>query len=87
MYAFLSGATMFGSAVAAGFFFKYWRQTKDRLFLVFGFAFALLACERVVLAFFANHVRAEQAAYAYLIRLAAFLLILFAIVDKNRSQR
>lgn len=84
MFHFLSGAIMFGTAVAAGFFFKYWRRTKDRLFLIFGIAFVLMACERLVLAFLSS-TQAEEATFVYLFRLGAFLLILFAIVDKNRK--
>jgi len=85
MLDFLSGAIMLGCLVACAFFFKFWRKTKDALFWMFGAAFALLAIERVVL--LAAGVAAEEHSLVYLIRLAAFLLILVAIANKNRQQR
>lgn len=85
MLSFLSGALMFGCLVAATFFFKFWKKTRDSLFWMFGAAFVLLAIERAVIA--ALGVAGEERSLVYLIRLAAFLLILVAIANKNRQQR
>ena len=64
------------------FFLRFWRQTGDRLFVVFAGAFGLLMVERLMLATVsASH---ELAPYIYIVRLVAFALIIGAVVDKNR---
>ncbi|MEO7457693.1 MAG: DUF5985 family protein [Gemmatimonadaceae bacterium] len=80
---FASGVLAAAYAVASLFFLKFWRQTRDRLFAYFSAAFALLVIQRVVLGITvaANFDPAAN----YLVRLVAFLLILVAIVEKNRS--
>lgn len=79
---FLMGAIALASIVAALFFLRFWRDTGDRLFLIFAAAFILLAVTRAGLAFSKIHM--ESQTHWYWVRLAAFILILFAIVDKNR---
>jgi hypothetical protein len=81
---FISGAIMMASAVAGLFFLRFWRKTRDRLFLIFALAFWILALNRVPLLFVTED---ETRTYFYVVRLAAFLLILGAIVDKNRKSR
>jgi hypothetical protein len=80
---FLSGLLVAGYAVAALFFLRFWRQTRDRLFAYFAWAFVLLAVQRGALA--ASAVLPFETYAYYVLRLLAFLLILFAIVEKNRS--
>jgi hypothetical protein len=81
MNVFLNGI-IFASAFAATiFFFNSWQKTRDQLFFCFALAFALFGVERVVLTFFSKGVEYN----VYLIRLAGFLLILAAIVQKNRK--
>ena len=82
MILFLHGATSMGCLVAALYFFRFWRDTRDRLFVLFGIAFAVLAVNRGALAL--SHPTAESEPYFYLARLFAFVLIAFAVVDKNR---
>lgn len=80
---FLNGATAMGCMVAALFFFRFYRQSADRLFLFFGLGFTMFGANRLVLGLIdENH---EATNYVYLSRLLAFVLILYAIVDKNRS--
>ena len=79
----LSGAIVMGYAVAGLFFMRFWRETRDRLFLIFACAFWILGLQRLALALSRNMV--EDDTGLYLVRLFAFLLILGAIVDKNRS--
>lgn len=81
----LGGATAFGSLVLALFFFRFWRQTADRLFAAFALAFAVFAVNRFVLALLSEDDEARP--YIYLVRLLAFLVIIAAIVDKNRPRR
>lgn len=78
---FLSGVFMMGLAVAGLVFLRSWKETGDRLFLSFGTAFFLLAVERIPLALF--HRMKEPGSLVYVLRLAAFLLILRAILGKN----
>ena len=80
---FVSGATMAAALVIALIFFRYWRQTRDRLFLGFALGFAVFAVSRLILAFL--HEDDEGRIFVYGLRLVAFLLILAAIIDKNRS--
>lgn len=82
MMLFLHGATSMGCIVAALYFLRFWRQTRDRLFVLFSVAFALLAMNRAAIAL--SHPSAEAEPYFYLARLAAFVLIAFAVIDKNR---
>lgn len=50
MNAVLLGAVAMASFVATLFFLKFWRQTRDRFFLLFAVAFALDAATRLTLA-------------------------------------
>jgi hypothetical protein len=70
--------------VIAMFFLRFWRKTRDRLFLFFAGAFVILMLERIIRA--GMEVETEWAPYVYLVRLAAFILIIIAIVDKNRGR-
>ena len=82
---FVSGALGACYLVAALFFLRFWRQSHDRLFAGFALAFVLLALQRVGLAL---AVRYElQTEWAYVMRLGAFVIILWAIIDKNREAR
>lgn len=81
-YAILSGAAFALAAVAALLFFRAYRRTEDRLFLLFGIAFGVLGAEQLLLGYVetpdANH------PLEYVPRILAFGIILFAIVDRNR---
>jgi peptidoglycan/LPS O-acetylase OafA/YrhL len=81
----VSGLLVMGYAVAGLFFLRFWRETRDRLFAIFAGAFWLLALQRLLLALFQNP-DSEQL-WLYGIRLLAFILILAAIIDKNRAGR
>jgi len=80
--AFLAGAATVSLLVIALFFLRFWKKTRDRLFLYFSAAFVILMVERLIRA--AMIVENEWTPYVYLVRLAAFVLIILAIVDKNR---
>ena len=83
VYDFLSGAVAFGFLVCGVFFLRFWRRTRDELFLAFALAFALLGLGQGLLAL--ANIPTEERGSIYLVRLAAFALILFAIMRKNRS--
>jgi hypothetical protein len=82
MIDFLGGAATVASWVVAMFLFKFWRESRDRLLLIFSLAFVVLGLNWVLVAAF--HPGRETRHLFYLVRLVAFLLILVAIVDKNR---
>ena len=79
--AFTAGALTLGWLAIGVFFLKFWRRTGDGLFLAFAVAFALLATNQAVPALFG--VPSEDQGYIYLLRLAAFLLIILAVLRKN----
>jgi hypothetical protein len=81
MNQFLLGAIAMGSAVAALLFLRFWRQSHDRLFLYFAASFALEALNRALFAL--NGARSEEATLYYFVRLVAYGLILWAIIEKN----
>ena len=80
---FLSGATAFGFFVCGLFILRFWRRTRDPLFMAFALAFALLGIGQAVLAL--ANIPTEERGSLFLIRLSAFALILFAILRKNRA--
>jgi type II secretory pathway component PulM len=82
MTALLSGVLIAQYAAIALFFAKFWSKSRDRLFLMFSGAFVVLAVQRVAIAMTQEVL--EQQAPLYLMRLAAFVVIAIAIVDKNR---
>jgi hypothetical protein len=79
---FLSGAVTFGFVAAGLFFLRFWRRTGDSLFLAFAVAFWLLGLTQALLAL--TGIPVEERSWLYLFRLAAFALIIAAIVRKNR---
>lgn len=81
MFIFMQGMIAMGSIVACLFFFRFWRETADKFFLLFSVAFALDAFTRTLLHF--GHVPNEQEPLIYLGRLVTYGLILTAIIRKN----
>jgi len=85
LYDFLSGMLAGGFVTAALFFLRFWRRTRDALFLFFAGAFLLLGMGQALLAL--TGLPVEERSWIYLVRLAAFLLILVGIFSKNRGSR
>jgi hypothetical protein len=81
LYDFLSGAVALGFGVCSLFFLRFWKRTREELFLAFSLAFLLLGIGQTVLAL--ASIPTEERSSLYLLRLAAFLLILVAIYRKN----
>lgn len=79
---FLLGVIVTASLTAAGFFWRFYRQTRDTLFLAFAAAFAIEGVNRI--AFLLVDKPSEGSPIIYMVRLVAFLLLLGAIVAKNR---
>ena len=81
MIDYLAGAVTLGYFMAGVFFLRFWRKTADRLFLAFAAAFVLLALNQGIATFL--EAGDERTVYAYSLRVLGFLLILWAIVEKN----
>ncbi len=81
MFEFASGLIAMGFLVSTVFFLRFWRQTRDSLFGAFAAAFFLLAVNQTLLAF--ARVPVEERSPLYLLRLAAFAIIIAAVVAKN----
>lgn len=80
---FLLGIIVTASLIAAAFFLKFWKQTRDPLFLSFAAAFSVESLNRSMFLIIDNpH---DGNAVIYSIRLFSYLLILAAIVQKNRT--
>lgn len=80
--ALLGGAFVAAVAIAA-FFVRYARDTGDRFFTLFALAFGALAVNRALLVLVDDEQEDNAAIFA--IRAVAFLLIIVAVIDKNRS--
>ena len=80
-FIFLSGAISAGFALSGLFFLRFWWRTGDGLFLWFAIAFALLGLVQALLAL--TNYPVEERSLFYLLRLAAFVIILIAIWRKN----
>jgi hypothetical protein len=80
----LQGAIVMACATIGLLFLRFWRRTGDRLFAFFAAAFWLLGTNWLALAF----TRSDEANTSlYVVRLAAFVVILIGIADKNRGRR
>lgn len=80
---FLLGVIVTASLTAGIFFLRFWRRTSDPLFVAFSAAFTIEGLNRIGFLFVDRP--NEGSPTIYMVRLLAFLLILAAIVWKNRS--
>jgi hypothetical protein len=79
------GAVALSCFIASLFFLRFWKTTRDRFFLFFSLAFFIEGIGRVLLGVL--NYSGEEEPFFYLIRLFSFLMILYAIIDKNRIRR
>ncbi len=77
------GAIAMACFTVSLFFLRFWKTTHDRFFLFFAISFCVEGINRVMLGLHLGS--SEQEPLIYLMRLAAFLIIIFAIIDKNWS--
>ncbi|MEO8547799.1 MAG: DUF5985 family protein [Sphingomicrobium sp.] len=82
LYAFLSGVATMGFVIAGLFFLRFWRRTGDSLFAAFAAAFWLLGANQALLVL--TNVTMEERSWLYLLRLAAFCLIILTVGLKNK---
>jgi len=79
----LTGAVAMASVLAMLFFVKYWQRTRDSFFLYFALAFGIDGLSRFVLGI--ASISDETEPLYYIPRLIAFVLIIVAILAKNRG--
>ncbi len=77
----VAGGLAVGFLVVAAFFLRFWGRTRDRLFLAFSAAFALMGVNQTLPVIL--NIPQEERGGIYLIRLLAFLLIIVAVAGKN----
>jgi hypothetical protein len=80
---FFQGATAVAAAAIGLYFLRFFRATRDPFFVMFAVAFWIFAIDRVLLASIDRASDYTTAVYTF--RLSGFLLIIAAIVVKNRQ--
>ena len=81
----IAGAIAMASFVIALFFLRFWRNSRDRFFLYFALSFGIEGVHRIVSAL--SYDDNEDSPLHYLVRLLAYGLILWAILEKNLPAR
>ena len=80
--AFIWGMITMAYLIAGLFFLRFWTRTRDGLFAAFPIAFWLLSANQGLVALTGG--TREELTWFYLLRLTAFLVIIGAIILKNR---
>ena len=81
----INGALVMACLACALFFLRFWKASRVRLFAFFALAFGVMSLNWTALSLL--DVDDERRHYVYVIRLVSFLVILYAIWDKNRAGR
>jgi hypothetical protein len=81
---FLSGALTAGFIVCGLFFLRLWIRSKDGVFWSFALAFLLLALAQTFVAL--SGLRHEDQSSIYLLRLAAFAVVITDILRRNLAR-
>jgi hypothetical protein len=81
--AFLQTVAATAAWISAAIFLRYWRQSRDALFALFAVAFTLLGVSWAILSMVTP--LGDASPYVHGLRLLAFLLIIAAVVAKNRE--
>lgn len=82
---FLLGVIATTSLAAGLYFLRFWRDSRDPLFLSFAIAFGIEGLNRTARLLFARP--SEASPWVFIVRALAFLLILGGIINKNRRSR
>lgn len=83
IHVFMAGMLVMASFVIGLRFLKFWRLSRDRFFIWFAGAFWMFGLGWSIRTFDIG--LSEHAYLVFLPRLAGFLMILIAILDKNRQ--
>lgn len=84
MIQMLSGALAVALLLAALFFLRFWRNTRDRFFLYFALSFAIEGLNRLAIGALTQ--ASEDHPLFYGVRILAYGLIVAAIWQKNRRR-
>ncbi|BCA56094.1 conserved membrane protein of unknown function [Nitrospira sp. KM1] len=79
----LLGAVALGTFAAGLFFLRFYKITRDRLFLLFACAFFVEVASRILMALSAA--ASEEHPVIYVLRLISYGLIAFGVIQKNRD--
>ena len=79
------GAISMASLIIALFFLRFWRSSGDRFFMYFALSFFIEGLHRIYSAVLNE--TGEDSPLHYLVRLLAYGLILWAILEKNLPSR
>jgi hypothetical protein len=79
---FIAGTLVMATFAIGVHFLKFWRLSKDRFFIWFAIAFWVFGLGWIIRVFQPGV--PEHGHWGYVPRLVAFLMIIFAILDKNR---
>jgi len=82
---YLIGISAAASLAVSALFLKFWRRSRDQLFLAFSAAFFIETVNRSTLLFVDRPNEATR--LYYLVRLISFLIILTGILRKNFDPR
>ena len=80
----LLGAIAMASLIAAMFFLRFWKHTRDKFFLWFAVSFAIEGINRAALGLSADPNEGQP--FFYVIRFLSYLMIVIAIVFKNLAK-
>ncbi len=81
----VTGMIAMASLIIGLFFLRFWRNTRDRFFLYFALSFGIEGVHRIVTTL--TYDEHEESPLHYLVRLLAYGLILWAILEKNLPSR
>ena len=81
----LEGGIAVMSLFVGLFFYRFWHNTRDRLFLYFAWAFWIEGANRGTLALLPHASESEPVYYVF--RLLSYVLIILAIWQKNRLRK
>jgi len=81
----LAGAIAMASLIISLFFVRFWRSSGDRFFLYFALSFSIEGLHRVYSV--TRTAGLEDSPLHYLIRLLAYGLIIWAILEKNLPRK
>jgi uncharacterized membrane protein len=80
---FLQAASATLAWVSGLLFFRFWRESRDSLFVYFSAGFWVMAVSWMLLAIVSP--AGEARPYVYAVRLLSFLLLITGMIQKNRS--
>lgn len=82
----LIGAVAMACFTITLFFIRFWKTTHDRFFLFFATAFGIEGIDKVLQGL-NQPFSSDQEPLVYLLRVLSYVIIIYAIIDKNRKKQ